>query len=414
MLEIKFKLPQVKNFINELSDNSDQFFQKLRINVRENVGNYLSTLMESELSLFLGREKHQRNSDQEANNYRNGYYQRKYTLKGIGQVRVKVPRDRNGEYQSSILPKNKQYEKSIQEDLIYMYLTGISTRSLSMISRKLVGRKLSAQEVSKANKELVEAIEKWRNRDLSHEQIKYMFIDGVNFAMRISGSIEQVPVLVAVGVNQKNQKKVLGFQSGDKESSSSWREFFKDLKARGLKGQGVQLGIMDGLPGLEKVFKQEFPKAKIQRCQVHVVRNVLCKVPKKLKKEVGDDISSIFYASSEKKAYEFYEQFKKKWETELPSAVKCLAKNILHCTTFFSFPEEEWISLRTTNIIERLNKEYKRRTKSMEIVAGENSCYLLLAFISLRMEQHWRSNPVGKVRYNLPNLQNFRKKIYTK
>jgi len=308
------------------------------------------------------------------------------------------------------LPKSKRYEEAIKEELSFLFLTGISTRSLSMLSMRLIGIKVSPSEVSRANRELIDAIEAWRTRDLSEEVIKYLFIDGVSFPMRISGSIERVPVLVVIGVNEKGQKKVLGFQAGDKESATSWREFFKDLKARGLNGSQVTLGIMDGLPGLEKVFKEEFPHAKVQRCQVHVARNVLAKVPKKVKKKVADDLRSIFYASSKKKALTFFQAFKERWGKELPSAVRCLENSIESCLTYLAFPEEEWISLRTTNIIERLNKEYKRRTRSMEIVAGENACYMLLAFISLRMECHWRSNPIGKVRNNLPFFQKLEEK----
>ena len=107
---------------------------------------------------------------------------------------------------------------------------------------------------------------------------------------------------------------------------------------------------MDGLAGLEKVFKEEFSNAEVQRCQVHVARNVLAKVPKKLKKEVADDLRSIFYASSKKKALEFYKQFTEKWNKDIPSAVSCLGRSINSCITFYEFPEEEWISLRTTNI----------------------------------------------------------------
>ena len=245
-----------------------------------------------------------------------------------------------------------------------------------MISKRLIGRRVSPTEISNANNELIEAVEKWRSRDLSEEPIKYLFLDGVNFDMRIDGSIEKVPVLVAIGVTEAGQKRVLGFQAGDKESASTWREFLKDLKKRGLDSFRVILGVMDGLAGLEKVFKEEFSRAKVQRCQVHVARNVLAKVPKKLKKSVADDLRSIFYASSKKKAMDFFNAFKDKWQKDLPSAVKCLENSIEACLTFFMCPEEEWISLRTTNIIERLNKEFKRRTKPMEIVAGENACYM--------------------------------------
>jgi len=254
---------------------------------------------------------------------------------------------------------------------------------------------------------LSESVERWRQRDLSQEAIKYLFLDGVHFAMRVDGRVENIPVLVAVGITEKGGKLVLGLQMGDKESAGCWREFFKDLKRRGLDGSKVVLGVMDGLPGLEKVFKEEFPQAQVQRCQVHVARNVLGKVPQKLKEAVADGVRSIFYASSEEKAREFFRDLKARWENQLPSAVRSLEQSLDSCLTFFKFPKEEWISLRTTNIIERLNKEFKRRTKTMEIVAGETSCYRLLAFISLKMELHWRSNPVGKVRANLPYFKNF-------
>jgi putative transposase len=377
------------------------------MNVQKDVGNYLTNLMKAELTHVLGREKYERSTGEI--NHRNGSYPRDFCIKGIGEVAVKVPRDRKGEYQTQVLPRGKRYENRITEDLSMMYLTGISTRTLSMLSRRLIGRGISHEEVSKANKELTAGVEKWRNRDLSQEQIKYLFVDGVIFKMRLKYSVENVPVLVAVGVTEDGTKLVLGLQGGDKESATNWREFFKDLKSRGLDGTSVRLGIMDGLPGLEKVFEEEFPNAKVQRCQVHVARNVLAKVPHKLKKSVADDLRSIFYASSKEKADEFYRHFYEKWNKEIPSAVKSLSQSIDACLTFFKFPEEEWISLRTSNIIERLNKEFRRRTKTMEIVAGEDACYRLLAFISLKMELSWRSNPIGKVRPNLPLYQ-----IYTK
>ena len=133
-----------------------------------------------------------------------------------------------------------------------------------------------------------------------------------------------------------------------------------------------------------------------------MARNVLAKVPKKLKQAVADDIRSIFYASTKEKAREFFSKFKERWNKYLPSAVKYPENSLDACLTFFNCLEEEWLFLRITNAIERLNKEFKRRTKSMEIVAGEHAYYRLLAFISLKMELHWRSNPVGKAHNNLP------------
>jgi len=348
----------------------------------------------------LGREKYQRTEG--SSDHRNGSYERTFCMKGIGEIIVRIPRDREGKFHTQVIPRGKQYEDRIVEDLSAMYLTGISTRTLSLLSKRLIGRSISPTEISNANKELTESVEKWRTRDLSHERIKYLYVDGVIFRMRIGGTVENVPVLVAIGVTHEGAKLVLGLQSGDKESAAAWREFFRDLKLRGLDVSLVKLGVMDGLSGLEKVFAEEFAHARVQRCQVHVARNVLAKVPQAQKREVADDLRSIFYASSRPKAEAFYKEFHEKWNGIVPSAVKSLENSLDSCLTFFSFPEEEWISLRTTNVIERLNKEFKRRTKPMEIVAGEHACYRLLAFIALKMELSWRNTKVGKVRPNLP------------
>lgn len=410
-MKVEISVPEVVEIFKEIQEQPERIFEMIRVEIRENVGEYLSKLMDMELTHFLGREWYEHGQGDV--NHRNGSYGRNFTLKGIGEVQVEVPRDRKSGFKTQVIPRSKRYEDELRQDLSFMFLTGISTRTLSMISTRLIGRKISPSEVSNANKELIEAVEKWRTRDLSEVTIKYIFLDGVNFDMRIDGSIEKVPVLVAIGVTETGQKLVLGFQAGDKESAPTWREFFKDLKGRGLDGSKMVLGVMDGLPGLEKVFTEEFPKAKVQRCQVHVARNVLAKVPRKLKKAVADDMRSIFYASSKEKAMEFFDIFRERWQQDLPSAVKCLENSIEACLTFFICPEEGWISLRTTNIIERLNKEFKRRTKPMEIVAGENACYTLLAFICLKMELHWRSNPIGKVRKNLPFLKELEDKKST-
>lgn len=412
MIEFSVNVAEVKGYIKGLVEAPGKFFSMIRYNVRESVGQYLSELMEAELTFYIGRERYERRGGGEVN-YRNGGYNRRFTLKGIGEVMVNVPRDRSSKFKTSVLPRSRQYEDQIREDMGLMFLTGVSTRTLSLISHRLLGRSLSHEEVSKANLALTEGVEKWRNRDLSKELVKYMFLDGVNFDMRIGGSVEKVAVLVAIGVTEGGQKLVLGLQSGDKESASCWREFIRDLKRRGLDGSKVKLGIMDGLAGLEKVFQEEFSGAKTQRCQVHVAKNVLAKVTKKHKKEMADGLRSIFYASSKENAVKFYDKFKNDWQKEFPSAVKSLENSIDSCLTFFSFPEEEWISLRTTNIIERLNKEFKRRTKPMEIVAGENSCYRLLAFISLKMELAWRTAPVGKVNDNLPFFKQIAEKEFT-
>lgn len=404
-MKIDLSVPEVVELFNEIQQAPEKLFEMMRLDIRKIAGEYLSCLMEAELTIHLGRKRYERCRLEV--NHRNGSYPRKFSLKGIGEVEVSMPRDRNNTFQSNVLPRREQFEQAVSKDLSLMFLAGLSSRSLSMLSKRLVGRRISHTQISNTTRELSEAVEKWRDRELSDEAIKYLFMDGVNFSMRIEGSIEKIPVLVVIGVSGRGHKMVLALQAGDKESASTWRELFKDLKRRGLQGERITLGIMDGLSGLEKVFQEEFSAAKVQRCQVHVARNVLAKVPRKLKQAVADDMRSIFYASSKTKALELFKEFKGRWESDAPSAVASLERSLDPCLSFFHFPEEEWISLRTTNVIERLNKEFKRRTKPMEIVAGELSCYRLLAFISLKMELHWRANPVGRVRPNLPFFKEF-------
>ena len=210
-MKLELSLAEVKDIFNSIQRTPGKIFDMLRVDIKESVGNYLSELMRVELTHFLGRKPYERCDDDV--NHRNGTYERNFTLKKLGYIDVKVPRDRNGEFSTKILPRSKRYEDSIRKDLCMMFLTGISTRSLSLISKKLIGRKISPQEVSNNGKGLIEAVESWRNRDLSLEQIKYLFLDGVNFRMWIGKSIKLVPVLVAIRVTHAGHKLVLSLQS---------------------------------------------------------------------------------------------------------------------------------------------------------------------------------------------------------
>jgi len=406
MIKIEVSMPEVVSVCKEIISVPGRLVKYIKESLVKDITGFINELMEAEITILLGKERYQRKAVI-TQNRRNGHRLRSYTIKGIGELALSVPRDRLSEYQSKVLPPYRRYDEDIGEEASVLFLLGMSTRNIRMISKQLFGRMLSASEISENNKGLNLAIERWRSRDLSGEDIKYLFMDGVTFDMRYKEKVMKVPVLVVLSVDRSGLRKVIGLQAGDKESAESWREMFRDLKSRGLNSAKVELGIMDGLPGLEKVFIEEFSNAEIQRCQVHVVRNVLAKVPKGLKKEVADRVRSIFYASSKPKAIEFFNDFKSRWEKEIPSAMKCLENNLERCLTYLRFPQEEWISLRTTNCIERLNKEFKRRTKTMEIVAGESSAYRLLGIISLKMELTWRRTRFGRdhSQLNIPLLK---------
>lgn len=395
MLQVALNLPELRKFAKSLPTMKDQVLSLMQLDIKTCSQEMITALMSAELSLFLGRQKYERKTIAGIDaNSRNGFYERTFFLKHLGALRVKVPRDRQGEFKSQVLPKYQRVDNAIQEDCSVLFLMGLSTRSLSLVSEKIFGRKLSHSEISNCTKDLSDKVEAWRMRPIT-EEIKYLYMDGTNFKMRVSNEITKVCVLVVIGVTQSNHKVVLALQAGDKESATTWRELFGDLKKRGLQKDKIKLGIMDGLPGLESVFKDEFSDASVQRCQVHLASNVLTKTPHNIRKKVADDLRSIFYASSKSKAIEFYKEFESKWASTIPSGFKCLKNNLDSALTYLKFPEEEWLSLRTTNPIERLNKEFKRRTKTMEIVAGETSCYNLLAVVSMKMEAHWKENPIN-------------------
>ncbi len=231
-MKLEISVPEAVEIFKEIQQQPEKLFEMIRVDIREKAGQFLTTMMKTELTHFLGREQYERAQGEV--NHRNGSYDRNFTLKGIGEVQVEMPRDRKGEFKSQVIPRSKRYEDVLRQELCLLFLTGVSTRALSMISTKLIGRKISPTEISNANKELIDAVEKWRTRDLSLESVKYLFVDGVCFDMRIDKSIESVPVLVIIGVAETGHKLVLDLQAGDKESASSWREIFKDSKKRSI------------------------------------------------------------------------------------------------------------------------------------------------------------------------------------
>ena len=406
------RISEVEELFKEIMKDPGRMFDMFRIDIKRACEKAVEQVISLELTAYLGRERYERKAGK-GNNYRNGSYPRQFTAKGIGSLQFKVSRDRNGEFHSKVINRYERYEEQLAHDIQAMFLSGMSTRNIELFSEHLLGRKVSSGEVSKINAELVAAVEKWRTRRLDDLKIEYMMMDGVFFKFRVKKvvdgvtqmEIKRIPMLVVIGVTATKQRSFLAIQQGDKDSATTWREIFRDLKERGLAASDVKLGIMDGLQGLEKVFCEEFQNARVQRCIVHVMRNVLTKAPKSLRQEVTDSLRDIFYAIDRKTATDRYENFVKKYDAAIPSGVASLERSIKSCLTFFDFPEEEWVSLRTTNIIERVNKEFKRRTKPMEILASERSAYVILCFVAFKMESNWKCAPFGKS--NLPILKNF-------
>lgn len=394
MLKVQLSIPDLKAQVlalREMAQDPMTLLQSLTSELRPRFEQWMNELLVSELSLHLGREPYERKK--ESRNHRNGYRSRRLTLKGLGTLELRIPRDREGHFRTGFVPERIQYDPRIEQDLQMLFLGGASTRTVELMSERLFGRKLSSGEVSQANKKLLEPVEAWRHRSLAEEEYLYLFLDGTNFSMRRGNEVVKQCVLVVIGVTKDRQRRVLALQAGDRESAKAWKAVFQDLVRRGFDPSTIRLGIMDGLPGLEKVFAETFRKAKIQRCQFHRAGNVLAKVRQKDRQAVKEDLHQVFYAGNRLGAKRALEQLSAKWKAIYPDAIRCVEKDFDALVAFLEFPEEEWMSLRTTNGIERLNKEFKRRTKPMEIVAGEESVYRILAFVAMKTELSWRKAP---------------------
>jgi putative transposase len=406
MLLVELHLSEVRVALERFRSDPVGTMDSLVTGWRRQFGQALTRLMEAEIAIFLGEEARKR-----VENSRNGYTTRHFTIKGLGELEIRVPRDRKGRFETAILPARQRYDLRLQQEMALMYLGGMSTRTIELMSERLLGRHFSAQEVSEAVGSLHEEVARWRGRRLDDRRWKYLFLDGTTFNVRRE-DVGREPVLVAIGVDPEGLRSVLGFQAGDKESATSWEAFLADLVRRGLDPAGVELGLMDGLPGLERVFTSKFRKARTQRCQVHKSVNVLAKVPKRLQPAFIPMMNEVFYNDGDAASREAFTRLAKRFRSLCPDGVDCLEKDLDAVLAFYAFPKAEWPSLRSTNPIERLNKEFKRRTKSMEVIGGEKTCYAILAYISMRMEKTWRKAKLGTT--NVVHLKPFQARLTQK
>jgi putative transposase len=354
------------------------------------VSGAINELLNAEMNLYLGEPD-------QADNRRNGYKTRSYTLKGIGTVELRIPQARQSGFESSIIPKGERIDPRLKEDMAVLTLAGLSTRTLAMVSRRLLGIDVGKDTVSASLDLISDRACSWLDRPLE-EEYWALYIDGTNFNIKRRYSVEKEPSLVVLGIGRDGYRSILSIQPGQKDSSECWRTIFKDLKNRGLNPKKVRIGIMDGLPGLEKVFKEEFTQAVTQRCWVHALKNALNKCPKRLRDAFKVLAEKVMYASSQSAARAAFQDLKETMGDDGRRATACLEKDLESLLAHYAFERSYWRSLRTTNPIERVNKEIKRRTKSMDSL-GEKTLEVIVAFVALRLEFNWRRNKVNAEHY---------------
>jgi putative transposase len=386
-LKLEINLAEATKALAEFKENRVKLFKKITHEVRHSVESTLNQLLKMEMELFLG------SPDQEGNK-RNGYKSREYTFKGIGVLRIRLPQDRNSSFHSALIPKSEQIDPRIKEDIAILHLAGLSTRALAMISTRILGVQLSTTSISDSLSLVEESALGWLTRPLSGSKYWAMYIDGTNFKVQRRGSTEKGPSLVVLGIDSNDRRSVLAIEPGHKDSADTWIGVFRSLKERGLDFQAVKIGIMDGLPGLEKVFREEFPNAITQRCWFHKMGNALTNVPVRLRVPFKGLASKIMYAPSAIEARAALVTLRNIMGKDTARATKCIDKDIDSLLAYYKFDQKYWKALRTTNPIERMNREFKRRTKTMDTVGGR-TLEIMLAFTALKMEHRWSKKIVG-------------------
>lgn len=394
IIKIEFKIPELTRALEEFKNNRIKALEHLSSELKTAVTTAFDHLLNAEMTVFLGQPD-------QSDNKRNGYQEREYALKGVGAVRVRVPIDRKRKFESAVIPAREQMDPRLKEDMAVLHLAGLSNRTLAMISRRILGVEVSKDTVSKSLSVVEDQALAWLERDLK-EDYWGLFVDGTNFRMQRRGSTEKEPSLVVVGINKNNRLSILTIQPGHKDNADSWREVFGDLKRRGLNAEAVRIGVMDGLPGLENVFRESFTNAVTGRCWVHSLRNAMAKTPERLRDAFKVLSHKVMYASSENQARVAFKELKLAMQSDAQRAVHCLEKDLDSLLVHYRFDRPLWRSLRTTNPIERVNKELKRRTKSMETL-GEKTLMIVAAFTAMKLECNWQRLAVDS-----PNIMNLK------
>jgi transposase-like protein len=350
---------------------------------------FIEGLLEEELTAALGVERSGRVGPARRG-YRHGVRQRTLTT-SMGPTSFSMPRARvfageaGGEWSSQVLPRYQRRTARVDEAILGLYLSGANTRRIKgALSPLLKGAPLSKDAVSRLLGRLSEDFEAWRHRELSGEKVVYLFLDGWYPRVRLGKRRVKVPVLVTMGVGEDGSRVVLDFRLAGSESAGGWREAIVSLSERGI---GVpRLAVIDGGAGLEKALREVWPRIAIQRCTAHKLRNLEGKAPVRMREELKEDYRRMVYAETAAAVEQARSRFLKKWRLACPPVAASLEEAGDELFTFLKFPRSQWKALRTTNALERINEEFRRRTKTQASLPGE-SAVLLLLFGLLRSGQ---------------------------
>ena len=361
-----------------LSNGRDEAFSKLL----EEIFNQVLLAQSSEQ---LGAEPYERTEERTA--YRNGYRNRELTTR-VGHITLRVPRHRNGQFSTELFARYQRSEQALVLAMMEMVINGVSTRKVEQITEELCGKKFSKSTVSALCKNLDPMVEAFRTRPL-HCHYPFLMVDAIYVKVRENGRIQSRGLLIAIAVNEEGHREIIGFQLANSESESSWGELFSSLKDRGLKN--VDLVTSDDHKGLVNAIRRHFQGTSWQRCQTHFSRNMLDHTPKALQPEVKEELRRLYESVDLESARKVRDQIIKTYESKAPKATALLDEAFDDITAVLALPLKYRKRLRTTNGVERLNQEIRRRERVIRIFPNSASVIRLMGALLMEHDEKWQT-----------------------
>ena len=358
--------------------------------MKEMFRDVIQQVMEVEMEEELGHERCQRSAPtagDQPRNYRNGYSQKKVKTQ-LGEIDIRVPRDRNGSFEPKIIGKYSRNADGMEDKILALYACGMSQRDIAEQIKSLYDVDISPELVTKISEKIMPEVTAWQNRPLE-PVYPFIFMDAIHYKVKEDHRYVTKAAYVVLGITMDGQKDILGVWIGEHESSKFWLNVLNDLKSRGVLD--VYLFCTDGLCGMPQAIEAVYPKARLQRCIVHQIRSSTKYVSYKDIRQVVADLKKIYTAVTEGETIQQLENFAEKWRSQYPSCVKSWEENWDVLSTFFEYPMEIRKIIYTTNIIEGLNRQFRQMTKNKPSFTNDDSLRRMLYLASQRIVKHWHA-----------------------
>jgi putative transposase len=356
------------------------------------IENLVSTVVKEKLELIMKEEiRNFLEIEQEGvRNSRNGYYTRTLGTR-IGKIDdLQVPRDRNGDFQTQLFDPYQRREGWLEEAVIQMYKGGMGTRDIAGFIEGMFGAQYSPTTVSNITSTVLEDIEQWHQRPLQ-KRYSVIYLDGLYVKLKRS-TVAGEAVYFAMGIDEDGYRDILGFYIGGQESSNGWRDVLKDLQRRGARE--VLLGVFDGLTGLEEAFREAYPKADVQHCVVHKMRSTFPKIRVQDKVDFMNDLKTIYNALNRDHALTAFDTVKHKWGKKYPKEIQSWEENLPTLVAFYDYPPMIWSSIYTSNAIERMNKEFRKRLKPMNSLTNMETAEKIIYLETKDYNEKWSKRAI--------------------